>query len=153
MIAANWTRTVLCLPKTPSNSLQGLVPAEVTTCLVAGPTTEKIDRMLLILWPVDRDDVFGRHTRFDKFIDIFNNERPHEDYPVHDKTIVVTRCGRICIGKKKINFSRVFAGPAVGIKEVHDDIWLVSFMEYDLVYFDLEEKTRQPLDNPFGPKV
>jgi putative transposase len=33
---------------------------------------------------------------------------------------------------KKINFSTVFAGQAVGIKEVHDDIWLVSFMDYDL---------------------
>jgi hypothetical protein len=32
------------------------------------------------------------------------------DYPLHDKTIVVTRCGRICLGKKKINFSTVFAG-------------------------------------------
>jgi hypothetical protein len=26
-------------------------------------------------------------------------------------------------------------------------------MEYDLGYIDLEEKTLQPLDNPFGPKV
>jgi putative transposase len=48
------------------------------------------------------------------------------DYPLHDKTIVVTRCGRICLGKGKINFSQVFAGQAVGIKEVHDGIWLVS---------------------------
>jgi hypothetical protein len=39
---------------------------------------------------------------------------------------VVTRCGRICLGKKKINFSQVFAGQAVGIKEVQEDIWLVS---------------------------
>ena len=34
-----------------------------------------------------------------------------------------------------------------------DTIWLVSFMEYDLGYIDLEEKTLQPLDNPFGPKL
>ena len=54
---------------------------------------------------------------------------------------------------KKINFSTVFAGQAVGIKEVQDDIWLVSFMDYDLGYIDLEEKTLQPLNNPFGPKV
>jgi putative transposase len=40
---------------------------------------------------------------------------PDIDYPLHDKTIVVTRCGRICLGKKKINFSTVFAGQAVGI--------------------------------------
>ena len=47
---------------------------------------------------------------------------------------MVTNCGRICLGHKKINFSQVFAGQAVGIKEVHDDIWLVSFMDYDLGY-------------------
>ena len=92
-----------------------------------------------------------QQARFDKFIEVFNNERPHEaldmkcpaevyqpstcvyqglpdiDYPLHDKVIVVTNCGRICLGHKKINFSTVFAGQAVGIKEVHDDIRLVSF--------------------------
>jgi hypothetical protein len=40
-------------------------------------------------------------------------------------------------GRKKINFSTVFAGQAVGIKEVQNDIWLVSFMD-DLGYFALE---------------
>jgi hypothetical protein len=54
----------------------------------------------------------------------------------------VTTCGRICVGHKKINFSQVFAGQAVGIKEVHDGIWRVTFMNYDLGYIDLEEKTR-----------
>jgi hypothetical protein len=29
----------------------------------------------------------------------------------------------------EINFSTVFAGPTVGIKAVHDDIWLVSLMD------------------------
>jgi hypothetical protein len=78
---------------------------------------------------------------------------PDIDYPLHDKTIVVTRCGRICVGNKKINFSQVFAGQAVGIKEVHDDIWLVSFMDYDLGYSDLDNGVLEPLENPFGPKV
>jgi hypothetical protein len=54
---------------------------------------------------------------------------------------------------QKINLSTVFAGQAVGIKEVEEGIWLVSFMDYDPGYIDLEEKTVQPLDNPFGPKV
>ena len=36
------------------------------------------------------------------------------------------------LGKEKINSSTVFAGQTVGIKEVHDDISLMSFMEYDL---------------------
>jgi putative transposase len=61
------------------------------------------------------------------------------------KTIVVTRCGRICLRKKKINFSMVFAGQAVGIEEVHDDIWLVSFVECDLGHFDLETRVLEPL--------
>ena len=29
----------------------------------------------------------------------------------------------------------------------------LSFMDYDLGYIDLEEKTLQPLHNPFGPRV
>jgi len=39
------------------------------------------------------------------------------------------------------------------MKEVHDDIWLVSFMDYDLGYFDPETRVFEPLGNPFGPKV
>ena len=77
---------------------------------------------------------------------------PDIDYPFHDKTIVVTRCGRICLGNKKINFSQVFAGQAVGIKEIHDDIWLVSFMQYDLGYFDLETRVLEPLEKSLWPK-
>ena len=37
--------------------------------------------------------------------------------------------------------------------EVDEGIWLVSFMHYDLRYFDLEQKTLQTLDNPFGPRL
>jgi hypothetical protein len=78
---------------------------------------------------------------------------PEPYYPFHDKTVMVTHCGRLCLYRKKINLSTCLAGQYVGIKEVDDGIWLVSFMEYDLGYIDLEEKVLQPLDNPFGPKV
>ena len=78
---------------------------------------------------------------------------PELAYPFHDATIQVTCCGRICLHRKKINFSTVFAGQSVGLKEVDEGIWLVSFMDYDLGYVDLEERTLQPLNNPFGPKV
>ena len=66
---------------------------------------------------------------------------------------MVTSCGRLCLYHKKINLSISLAGQAVGVKEVDDGIWLVSFMNYDLGYIDLEEKTLQPLENPFGRKV
>lgn len=75
------------------------------------------------------------------------------EYPLHDKEIIVTNCGRICVKGKKINFSHVFAGQKVGIKEVNDKIWLVSFMNYDIGYFDEESCKVQPLENPFDAKV
>ncbi len=32
-------------------------------------------------------------------------------------------------------------------------IWKISFMKYDLGYIDLEQKTLQTIDNPFGTRV
>jgi hypothetical protein len=116
--------------------------------------------------------------RFEEFIKGYNNDRPHQalggkypgevytpsareychpevpEYPFHDRTIRVTQCGRICIGNRKINLSTVFGGQYVGIREVADRIWLVSFMEYDLGFFDEEENRVEPVGhNPFAPKV
>jgi hypothetical protein len=54
---------------------------------------------------------------------------------------------------KRINISTVLAGQKLGIKEIDDGIWLASFMHYDLGYFDLKQKTLQPLDNPFGTRL
>ena len=62
-------------------------------------------------------------------------------------------CGRICFNTRKINLSQVFAGQRVGIKQVEDRLWLVSFMDYDLGYFDDTECRLEPLDNPFGSKL
>jgi hypothetical protein len=55
--------------------------------------------------------------------------------------------------RKRVNLSHVFAGQRVGIKEVDEGIWIVSFMHYDLGFIDLEQKTLQPVDNPFGIRV
>jgi len=66
---------------------------------------------------------------------------------------LVTACGRICIYRKRINVSTVMAGQRFGIKEVDEGIWLVSFIDYHPGYIDLEQRTMQPLDNPFGPSV
>lgn len=115
--------------------------------------------------------------RFDEFVGVYNNERPHQaldgkypgdvytpsvrayrppdepEYPFHDRTVRVTRCGRICIGNRKINLSTVFAGQSVGIREIADNIWLVSFMEYDLGFFDEDVGRVEPTANPFMVKV
>jgi len=66
----------------------------------------------------------------------------------------VTRCGRICIKWHKNSFSTVFAGQTVGIREVADRIWLVSFMDYDLGFFDENTDRVEPVGiNPFATKV
>jgi transposase InsO family protein len=118
-----------------------------------------------------------QQDRFDAFVREFNTERPHQalgmkcpaelytastrhyvglpelTYPFHDRDILVTACGRLCLHRKRINISTVLAGQKLGVKEVDDGIWLASFMHYDLGYFDLEQKTLQPLDNPFGTRL
>jgi putative transposase len=58
---------------------------------------------------------------------------------MHDKPIQVTQCGRICQRNWKVNLSKAFAGQEVGVKEVEDGIWVVSFLDYDLGYFDQRE--------------
>jgi len=118
-----------------------------------------------------------QQVRFDSFVREFNEERPHEalamkcpaeiyrpaprtyqglpdvEYPLHDRDVLVTACGRICMHRKRVNISTVLGGQKLGIKEVDDGIWLVSFLNYDLGYIDLEQKTLQTLDNPFGPRL
>jgi hypothetical protein len=72
--------------------------------------------------------------------------------PIADgREATVTTCGRICFNNQKFNLSQVFQ--TVGIKQTDDRIWLVSFMDYDLGYFDDETCRLEPLANPFGPKV
>ena len=41
----------------------------------------------------------------------------------------------------------------VGVKEVSDKIWLVSFMHYDLGFFDHEVGRVECAPNPFGAKL
>ena len=55
--------------------------------------------------------------------------------------------------RKKINTSTVLAGQRLGVKEVDNGIWLVSFMHYDPGYIDLEQKTLQTMDNSFGTRL
>jgi hypothetical protein len=72
--------------------------------------------------------------------------------PFHGGAANVTSCGRLWLDGKKVNISVTLVGQAVGVKEVDNGIWLLSFMDYDLGYIDLEEKTLQLLANPFRPE-
>src|SRR5262245_28206827 len=69
------------------------------------------------------------HAQFEDFLRVYNQEPPHQalggaypaeictpsarpyeppqdpNYPFHDRTVRVTRCGRICLGNRKINLS------------------------------------------------
>lgn len=67
--------------------------------------------------------------------------------------ITVTQCGRLCFGGRKINLSAVFAGHNVGVREVADHVWLISFMHYDLGFFDDQCSRVECAPNPFGAKV
>ena len=53
----------------------------------------------------------------------------------------------------KGELSQAFAGQAVGVTQVGERMWLVTFMHYDLGYFDDETCRLEPIENPFGPKV
>ena len=118
-----------------------------------------------------------QQEKFDRFIDCYNQERPHQaigmhypgeiyqrsarqyhgleelEYPFHDRTIAVTMCGRVCFGSRKINLSTVFAGQNVGVKEVDEKVWLISFMHYDLGFFDHESSRFECAESPFAAKV
>jgi putative transposase len=58
-----------------------------------------------------------------------------------------------CFKKRKVNLSQVFAGQQVGVRQVDEHTWLVTFMQYDLGYFDDETCRLEPIENPFGPTV
>jgi len=122
-------------------------------------------------------NVLQQQARFDTFVGRYNRERPHQaldmkvpadvytrstrlyrgledvSYPFADATFTVTHCGRICFHGRKINLSHVFAGQNVGVTQVGEHIWLVTFMHYDLGYFDDEAGRVEPIADPFGSKV
>lgn len=117
-----------------------------------------------------------QQEKLDAFVEVYNNQRPHQalggaypgelytpspriyepppepDYPFHERTVRVTRCGRICIGKRKINLSQVFAGQILGLTEIEDRVWLVTFMDYDIGFFDDKQDRVEPATNPFAPE-
>lgn len=118
-----------------------------------------------------------QQARFDAFVETFNTLRPHEAlamqtpasryaasphpfaglpelaYPFHDLDVVAMSNGAIALHGRSVAISSVFAGQRLGLREVDTDVWLVSFMHYDLGYIDLEACVLQTIDTPFGSRV
>src|SRR5438067_1028090 len=96
-------------------------------------------------------NVLQQQARFDTFVERYNHDRPHQalgmkvpadlyarsprvyrgldelSYPFHDATFTVTHCGRICFHGRKINLCQALAGQNVGVTQVSERIWLVTF--------------------------
>jgi transposase InsO family protein len=116
----------------------------------------------------------AQQARFDAFVAEFNGVRPHEAlalktpaelyaasprpftglpelaYPLHDLDVGPSASGAICLHGRPIFIASALGGQRLGLREVDVDVWLVSFMHYDLGYVDLETRSLQTIDNPFA---
>jgi transposase InsO family protein len=115
-----------------------------------------------------------QQERFDRFVHEYNVERPHEaldlrppstayassprrfpgslpepEYPLHDITALVASCGHVRMpgprSSLNLYLSATLAGQRIGLREVDDDVFLLSFLSADLGLWDLRNKTFSPL--------
>jgi transposase InsO family protein len=120
-------------------------------------------------------NLLQQQERFDLFRDEYNNERPHEalnmktpstkykksrrkladamkelDYPLHDFTVKVGSTGAVRLpGGKQCKIASFFTGHTLGLRELEEEVLLVSFGQFDLGY--IEQKTGKfLLDNPLS---
>jgi putative transposase len=114
-----------------------------------------------------------QQERFDQFIDEYNVERPHEalgqtppahhhtrssrcypnrlpelTYPLHDRTCILSPGGHLKMGGRSgVYFlSTALAGEPVGLREIDDRVWLVSYAEHDLGEIDERQHRFKPAD-------
>jgi transposase InsO family protein len=116
-----------------------------------------------------------QQERFDRFVHVYNQERPHEGldqrtpashyqpsprpypetlpepaYPLHDVVRTVNDDGRVHLwGRSQhVYLSTALTGQLVGLREVRPDQWLVTFMHLDLGIIDGVRRTLMPLPHP-----
>lgn len=116
-------------------------------------------------------NLLQQQERFDDFLDEYNTKRPHEaldmkvpseiykpstrqysgeeiepEYPLHDITRIVSPTGIVSfMGKNKaFHVGTALAGERIGLRELDNNNWLVSFMNLDLGYLDGEKCTFEP---------
>lgn len=119
------------------------------------------------------NNILAQQEKFDLFLNYFNSDRPHQalnmkcpndiyikskkiysdidilEYKSHDKTLNVSSSGSIKLNGESIFISEVLAYQQIGIKKIDDDILKVTFMDYDLGFFDEENYKLMLASNPF----
>lgn len=117
-------------------------------------------------------NVLQQQERFDRFVDEFNQIRPHEaldqevpgsvytpslrpykpadlEYPFHDDVLTVTPSGhlRILRGRQQIFLAGALAGEDIGLRELPDGTWLLTFADIDLGHVEPSTWTFHPKDS------
>ena len=115
----------------------------------------------------------AQQQKFDAFMTTFNEQRPHEalgmktpselyqasekrlpktlpvpEYPMHEETAKVFRNGNFRMPKVGAAYlGLAFADQTIGLREIETGTWLISFMETDLGYLDIETMKVMSLPN------
>lgn len=116
------------------------------------------------------ENILQQQERFDRFIEIYSDERPHEalgqrpprevhvrsegkfprelrgpEYPLHDEARRVHTNGDRWIEKgHQLKLTTALAGETVGVREVTGKRLLVTFMQFDLGHYDFNTKLFEP---------
>lgn len=111
-----------------------------------------------------------QQERFEAFREEYNNDRPHESlggktpgsiyspsprpfpdklpeptYPLHDDILWVDRSGHIRLPmSRQVFVSEALAGQLLGLRELDDGLWLVSFLDKDLGLYDPKQGLFKP---------
>jgi transposase InsO family protein len=116
-------------------------------------------------------NLFQQQERFDNFTEDFNQERPHQalgmrppadfyrnserkyrglpelEYPLADDVMLVRAPGLIIFSKHaKCYLTEALVGQRVGIREIDDCKWLITFATIDLGIYDERDRRFEPLD-------
>ena len=109
----------------------------------------------------------AQQEKFDSFRSVFNEQRPHEalqmktpsshyqsskrtlpaellplEYPLHDYSPKVSRKGAFRLrGQGQFYLGEAFAGQNIGLRQVDSGTWLISFMDLDIGYLDVDTRT------------
>lgn len=119
-------------------------------------------------------NLLQQQERFDCFVETYNNVRPHEalgmttpvtvyqpssrifiakalDYPLHDDVVKVDRSGHTNVIRRRggsFFVSGALAGERIGIRELEDETWLLTFAGIDLGVYDAQSHFFQQADIP-----